>query len=396
MKKAITVLCIISFSLVLNAQSVKKTMTRLPDTGLKDGYTATFGEDNDYSINTPYYINNKNGTVTDTITGLMWQQNDGGEMTIENARVYCDTLTLAGYTNWRLPTAHEAFSILNQQYTNPAMDAGVFTNTKAEYWWTSTIQANDVTKIWVTNAGGGIGNHPKSETISAGGTKYFHVKAVRDRKTPLTIPNQFTDKGNGTIYDNLTGLSWQKNISNDTLNWEEALKYADTFAIGGFTDWRLPNIKELQSVNDESLVNPSVNTAYFPNIGKKYYWSSTTLPNQTNKAWYLDTHFGITTYQLKIRKLNVILVRSNTSSTSSIKNYLAPVIGQYIYPNPFNNHIYRSSALVSIQCELINCIGQSIYIGTEIESQDFSKLKPGIYLLKVNGQVHKVFKLLKE
>jgi hypothetical protein len=79
------------------------TMLRLPDTGQSNSYTATFGEDNDYNIYVPFFIVNGNGTVTDTITTLLWQQKDGGEMTIENATLYCDTLTLGGFTDWRLP-----------------------------------------------------------------------------------------------------------------------------------------------------------------------------------------------------------------------------------------------------------------------------------------------------
>ena len=64
----------------------------MPDTGQTGSYTSTFGEDNDYNINVPSYINNGNSTITDNITGLMWQQADGGEMTIENAIIYADNL----------------------------------------------------------------------------------------------------------------------------------------------------------------------------------------------------------------------------------------------------------------------------------------------------------------
>ena len=90
----------------LMAQPVAKTMKYLPDTGEKNSYTNTFGED----------------------------QKDGGEMTFEKAQAYVDTLTLGGYTDWRLPSPIEAFSILNMQYTNPAIDTSVFTYTLAEYW----------------------------------------------------------------------------------------------------------------------------------------------------------------------------------------------------------------------------------------------------------------------
>jgi hypothetical protein len=64
-------------------QGIQKTMLKLPDTGQTGDFTSTFGEDSDYNINVPFFIKNNNGTVTDTMTGLMWQQADGGEMTIE-------------------------------------------------------------------------------------------------------------------------------------------------------------------------------------------------------------------------------------------------------------------------------------------------------------------------
>ena len=62
---------------------------KLPDTGQTEHYTATYGEDADYLINPPSFTDNGNGTITDNITGLMWQKTDGGEMTYENAAVYC-------------------------------------------------------------------------------------------------------------------------------------------------------------------------------------------------------------------------------------------------------------------------------------------------------------------
>ncbi len=290
-----------------------KTMIRLPDTGEITGYTATFGEDADYLINTPFFINNGNGTVTDTITGLMWQKTDGGEMIIENARIYCDTLSLAGYNNWRLPNAHEGFSILNHQYNNPSLDANYFTVSNAQYWWTSTVQINDSSKIWTTNAGGGVGNKPKIETISAGGSFRYHARAVRDVTTPLTVVTHFTNNTNETVTDNFTNLIWQKTPAADSLSWINALLYADTLSFAGITEWRLPNIKELQSINNEKLSNPSVDTNYFKVINNKKFWSSTTLPNQIAEAWYLNNRFGITSYDLKTNKDYVICVSSGAS-----------------------------------------------------------------------------------
>ena len=376
------------------SQSVSQTMLRLPDTGETTGYTNTFGEDADYTINAPYFTINGDGTVTDTITGLIWQQTDGGEMTIENAVIYCDTLTLGGYTNWRLPNAHEGFSILNHQQANPALNSAVFTTTAADYWWTGDFQVNDASKVWATNAGGGVGNHPKTETISAGGNKHFHVRAVRDVITPPILPAQFTDNGNGTITDNLTNLIWQKAPFADSITWEQALGYADTLTLAGATDWRLPNIKEMQSVNDESIITPSVSISYFPSIGVKKYWSSTTLPNQTAKAWYLDTHFGITTYANKTAKNSVLCVKNNTGTPTGLtENKVGKTI---VYPNPFTSQINVNTSGKNIAVKLYNTYGQLIYAGSSIQQYDFSLLPNGLYYLKVEGTNPETIKLVKE
>ena len=208
----------------LNAQ--KLIRFKLPDSGQTGSFTQTKGEDSDFLINPPSFTDNGDGTVTDNNTSLMWQKTDGGEMIFENAGPYCSSLTLGGYTDWRLPTGIELFSINNYTHLNPALDTVYFTVTNAQYWWSSEKQADDSTRIWVVNAGGGIGAHPKSETMSAGGTKYFNARAVRSLITTEFPGPHFTDKGDGTIKDNYTGLTWQKIQSHDTMTWEEAVVWA--------------------------------------------------------------------------------------------------------------------------------------------------------------------------
>lgn len=323
---------------LLSAQPVLKTMKRLPGTGQTTSYTTTFGEDADYNFNPPFFILNGNGTVTDTVTGLMWQKTDGGEMTIENATIYCDTLTLGGFSDWRLPNCHELFSILNHSKANPALNTTYFTASLAEYWWSSQKQANDASKVWCTNAGGGIGNHPKLETISAGGTKKFHVRAVRDISNPSTIPNHFINNNDGTVTDLLTGLMWKQVPLIDSVTWEQALIDAEGLSFAGYADWRLPDIKELQSINDEGLINPSINISSFTGIKIGNYWSSTTLPNQTSKAWYLDTHFGVTTYLEKTNKNYIVCVR-NGGALSAIKEGSDCLLNYKFYPNPSKGKI---------------------------------------------------------
>ena len=389
--KNLLVLFITTFSF---AQSVTKTMNLLADTGQNTSYTATFGEDNDYSINMPSFTSNANGTITDNVTGLMWQHADGGEMTIESAYTYADNLVLGGFSDWRLPTPRESFSILNHQNTNPALNTTYFTNTNAGYWWTNTYQTGDNTKVWVTNAGGGIGNKPKSETISVGGTSKFHARAVRDITTPAVISNHFTDNGNGTITDNLTQLIWQKTPNATAVTWENAITYAEGLSLASANDWRLPNIKELQSLNDESLSNPSVNQTFFGSIGVKNYWSSTTVQNQTLNAWFWNTEFGITTFGLKTTVNYVICVKGNPVNLAINSVDLKSKIK--VFPNPFSSKITIENAVGNEYFKLYNEIGFEIFSGKNIEKQDFSSLQKGIYILEIKGETTSKIKLIKQ
>ncbi len=369
------------FPLFSEAQSVTKTIIRIPDTGANKSYTTTFGEDNDYNINVPFFIDNQNGTVTDTVTGLMWQKTDGGEMTIENAIIYADTLTLGGFTDWRLPSPLEAFSILNLQNVNPSLNTSVFTKTLAEYWWTNTYQYNNASQVWCINAGGGIGNKPKIETISAGGTKHYHVLAVRDRLKPQVINNRYLDNLDGTITDNLTDLIWQKVPNVSTLAWEDALNYAEGLSLANNTNWRLPNIKELQSITDFTTTNPAVNTAKFGISGTKKFWSSTSLPNQTTKAWFWDTQFGITTYDLKTVANYVLCVSSKPESVTGIADENFNQLKLMAYPNPTDGIIYLNANVDLIR--VYNVLGNEISTSLNTNKIDLTVKKSGVYIFKI-------------
>ncbi len=304
---------------VSSGSSTNWSMLALPDTGQTASYTGTFGEDSDYAIHPPAYVSNSDGTVSDKVTGLMWQQTDGGEMTWESAAAYAATNSTGGYADWRLPTAHELYSITKQGAVNPAINTNYFAVTAAQYWWTRDQRVDSSNHIWAGNAGGGIGAHPKTETISAGGSSRFHVRCVRSAPAPSSASpiHHFVNNGNGTITDTDTGLMWQQGEIPASTNWEGALAYAASLTLGSNTDWRLPNIKELQSINDETLAAPSVSTVYFPGATASRYWSSTSMHNSTNEAWYLDCQYGITTYALKTTNLLVRCVRGGTTNITS-------------------------------------------------------------------------------
>ena len=303
-------------SVTVTSQSHPYTMTALPDTGQVASYSTIFGEDADYTINPPTYKDNGDGTITDMVTGLMWQQVDGGEMTWEQAVAYADSLSLGGHSDWRLAFAKELYSIMDQGTINPAINTSYFPATAAEYWWSADVAVDDVTKVWVTNAGGGIGPHPKTETLSAGGSKRFHVRCVRDPSASgaTHLYGSLTNNGDGTVTDNHTGLTWQQ-AESATMTWENAMVYAENLTLGGHGDWRLPNIKELQSISDGNLRAPSLDKTCFIGATTTFYWSSTSLANDTTQAWYLDCDYGLTSYAAKTGLWHVRCVRGGTATT---------------------------------------------------------------------------------
>lgn len=88
----------------------------------------------------------------------------------------------------------------------------------------------------------------------------------------------------GTVRDNITNLVWQKQDDATTRTWENAIRYCEDLSLGGYTDWRLPNIKELSSLVDDSRINPSIDPLFTGTVSS-YYWSSTTYAGGTTDAW---------------------------------------------------------------------------------------------------------------
>ena len=109
---------------------------------------------------------------------------------------------------------------------------------------------------------------------------------------PLPTP-RFTDLGNGTVTDNLTGLMWTKNVQEipGFMLWQEALDACQNLVFAGHNDWRLANVKELISLIDYGRYDPSLPAGH-PFIGEVSYdcWSSTTLSGNSSHAWvvYFD------------------------------------------------------------------------------------------------------------
>ena len=99
---------------------------------------------------------------------------------------------------------------------------------------------------------------------------------------------RFTVDGTGLcVTDNLTGLMWVRTPDSTTRTWANALTYANDLTICGYTDWRLPNRKELRSLINYEQANSAtwLNTQGFSNVQASGYWSSSTYASNPTDAW---------------------------------------------------------------------------------------------------------------
>ena len=207
---------------------------------------AFYGQDATYQGNTPSYSDNGDGTVTDIITGLIWQKEMGVKISYTDAQTWSAS-----------------------QYK-------------------STTMNGDSTVFDVNFLDGRIKGYPKylpGSNNSIPKTMYFRM--VRDY-SDYGI-NSFVDNGDGTITDNATGLMWQQADDGNSRDWENSLYYAENLTLAGYSDWRLPNAKELQSIVDYTrcpeftnspaidavfstteITDPNGNDGQYP-----YFWTGT-------------------------------------------------------------------------------------------------------------------------
>jgi hypothetical protein len=254
-----------------------------------------YGQDAQHPSPAPNYKDNGNGTVTDLNTGLVWVQARGTKATWDAAVAGAKTCRAGGYSDWRMPTIKELYSLINfmggfdfhagAARSTPYLDTKFFgfkygDESKGEReidcqdWsateYIRTTMNNNPTVFGVNFADGRIKGYPK---ITRGGAKQLYVRYVRGN--PLYGKNNFHDNNDGTITDRATGLTWQKEDSGKGMNWEQALAYAANLKGG----WRLPNAKELQSIVDYSripTIHPIFRSSTLSDGEHPFYWTSTT------------------------------------------------------------------------------------------------------------------------
>jgi len=135
----------------------------------------------------------------------------------------------------------------------------------------------------------------------------------------VSVSPRFTDNGDGTVNDNLTGLIWLKDSSClGYFDWTSALVAAATLASGSCDltdgsaagDWRMPNVKELQSLIDYGQIEPSLPVGHpFSGVQLFHYWTSTSHAGLENYAWFVNLSFSYLSYDGKFENYYVWPVR---------------------------------------------------------------------------------------
>ncbi len=291
----------------------------------------------------PRFTNHNDGTMTDNLTGLMWTRNAGtpaiggckaGGRDWEEAFVYvkcANQANYAGYSDWRTPNVNELRSLANVGYNEQPADylsdwltSQGFINVQLESYWASTQYVGDAVSAWCVYLWNGYTNYNykimdyyvwlvrdgkptgTSSIFKTGQSQSSYPDDDGDLRDGVAWPSpRFTDNGDGTVLDNLTGLVWLKNANckeaiaginkaNGYLSWEKAIEWTSNLGSGhcGLDDgsspgdWRVPNREELESLIDfgytDLPLSDTTGTGQcsegnpFSNVKPGFYWSSST------------------------------------------------------------------------------------------------------------------------
>ncbi len=287
-----------------------------------------FGQDAQYAGPQPAWHDNGDGTISDLVTGLMWTPVRGRKLTWTEALEGAAACRVGGHSDWRLPTIKELYSLIlfsgldpdpraerphgvrpfiaadlfGFEYGRPDLGERII---DAQYV-SSTLCASPVmdglrAAFGVNFADGRIKAYP----IRGPGPREKRFAVLYVRGNPAYGRNDFVANGDGTVTDRATGLTWAQRDSGRGMTWEEALRYAETFDLAGYDDWRLPNAKELHTLVDYSrspdstgsaAIAPVFETTVITNEAGQadypYFWTSTTHARPGSGASAVYIAFG--------------------------------------------------------------------------------------------------------
>ncbi|MBI5376683.1 MAG: DUF1566 domain-containing protein [Candidatus Schekmanbacteria bacterium] len=303
----------------------------------------------------PRFTDNADETVSDNLTGLIWAKDGNviatkdsdydsdykpgdGAVYWTHALSYIDKLnseSYLGYTDWRLPNSNELQSLINsgEEDTSIWLNNQGFVNVKSAGYWSSSTYGDANTCAWdifmwsahligrqknngdyyVWPVRSGQCGEVDNFAICLPQTGQTHSYVEGDDAAILAgvaWPDpRFTDNGDETITDNLTGLIWAKNGNpfGNAKTWQDTLDYVSSLNASnylGYNDWYLPNRNELVSLLNVDKIDQAwhwINIEGFTNVWSLDYWTSTTYSFNKKFAWGVSmadgsVHYGNKAY----------------------------------------------------------------------------------------------------
>lgn len=246
-----------------------------------------------------YTVLNPGGdeVVRDEVTGLEWQRVVSTDVFAwDQAVAHCEALELATQTDWRLPEMVELVSILNYGNQGPAIDETAFPNALPQQpgpneLWTATpsspFTSSDPWSVEFNFGQTSNGDAPNIESL---------VRCVRGPIGAGPSACRFTISG-GTVTDQYTGLTWQRDVAPGTYTWEDAKAHCPTVSTDG-GGWRLPSVKELVTLIDNTRYNPAIEVSTFLGTNDAT-WSATEYADSPPvSAWNVRFYLGRTDLSL--------------------------------------------------------------------------------------------------
>lgn len=287
------------------------------------------GQDGEYQIGLAdiFRFEVKGDLVYDKLTGLYWTRNANlfefpvsWEEAFDSVKAM-NSQKFLGFSDWRLPNRRELLSLVYFQARDPVLPPyhpfeGVFHG----WYWTSTTAVINPCYAWNVHFGGGrvFYSHKEEERMvwpvrgifllpRTGQVSCYNSAGLRipcfgtgqdgELRFGIPWPEPRFEVHGGTVLDKLTGLVWTRraDLAPGEVTWREAFSViADLNGrnFEGFSDWRLPNINELESLMDAEYHSPALPSDHpFENV-KEFYWSSTTSYYDPEWAWALYLYKG--------------------------------------------------------------------------------------------------------
>ncbi|MFH2142193.1 MAG: DUF1566 domain-containing protein [Bacteroidota bacterium] len=243
--------------------------------------------------------------VRDKNTGLVWELKSFEKNSLnpyDRKHTYKEAINhiqnlnrhqYGGFSDWRMPNREELRSIVNYNDSIPASDIDIFPEMLPEFYWSCDSYKINPSMQWGIYFGYGCG-------ICFSNSKFYSVRAVRSGYNPAfgnPARYNFSVLDNGVVIDKNTDLMWMHDEPGE-MSFIDALKYCKKLDLGGYSDWRLPSMKEIATLVDLSCSDGNwFNKEIFPGVKTKplgFYWSSSTFA--ATFGWGVNFQFGYDGY----------------------------------------------------------------------------------------------------